>query len=219
MDNNAALAQTLVAQLNNIRNTKGGAITIDDVGLLLSQLMTQATSHDHRAIQSELDSIFSCFEETKQDVATFLERSGKPADIAGAAESLELVVQATEEATDRILDAAEEIQRLSQEDAAKNAEAIQGAVMEIFEASNFQDLTGQRIKNVCTTLAHLEQHIQKLAALLGGNYTDTSPMPIAPAPMDVDAIDERDLMNGPQNPDHAPSQDDIDALFNSLDDK
>lgn len=39
------------------------------------------------------------------------------------------------------------------------SEEIQERVVSIFEACNFQDLTGQRIKKVMTTMKFIENHI------------------------------------------------------------
>ena len=81
----------------------------------------------------------------------------------------------------------------------------------IFEACNFQDLTGQRINKVMGTMKFIEQHINEMMEIWGG--VDAIK---AHAPPIIDAREgDARLLNGPKTDGdigHA-SQDDIDALF------
>ena len=84
------------------------------------------------------------------------------------------------------------------------AQDIQDQVVRIFEACNFQDLTGQRIGKAIAALAAVEQHI---ARMLGAsdNVAMAAP-PEAP---------KSSLLNGPKldgDRDHK-TQHDIDAMF------
>ncbi|MBN9580305.1 MAG: protein phosphatase CheZ, partial [Afipia sp.] len=84
-------------------------------------------------------------------------------------------------------------------------------VVGIFEACNFQDLTGQRIGKVMTTMKFIEHHINVMMDIWGG--VDAIKQH-APAHIDPRVGDAR-LLNGPKAPGDAghASQDDIDALF------
>ena len=84
-------------------------------------------------------------------------------------------------------------------------------MVKIFEACNFQDLTGQRITKVVATLKFIETHILRMMEIWGGldAFKD----------IQAEAIAEREgdarLLNGPKidgEGGHA-SQDDIDSLF------
>ncbi len=92
------------------------------------------------------------------------------------------------------------------------SEEIQERVVSIFEACNFQDLTGQRISKVMGTMKFIEQHINEMMNIWGG--VDAIK---AHAPPIVDTREGDDkLLNGPKldgDVGHA-SQDDIDAMFN-----
>ena len=92
------------------------------------------------------------------------------------------------------------------------SEEIQERVISIFEACNFQDLTGQRISKVMNTMKFIEHHIVAMMEIWGGVDEIKSH-----APPVVDTRDEdAKLLNGPRalgESGHA-SQDDIDALFN-----
>jgi chemotaxis protein CheZ len=85
------------------------------------------------------------------------------------AHELEEVVDSTERATQKVLAAAEEIDQVANNlVAALNgkfeqglARDIQDLVIKIFEACNFQDLTGQRIAKVLATLNFVEDHVTR----------------------------------------------------------
>ena len=86
------------------------------------------------------------------------------------------VVGGTEEATQQILEAAEAIDQaatalsknISPDQQKLLTEEIQERVISIFEACNFQDLTGQRISKVMTTMKFIENHINVMMDIWGG---------------------------------------------------
>jgi len=83
------------------------------------------------------------------------------------ARELEAVTSGTAQATQKILAAAEEIDQLANNLAAALkgkleqdlAHDISDLVIRIFEACNFQDLTGQRVAKTMATLKFVEQHV------------------------------------------------------------
>ena len=121
---------------------------------------------------------------------------------------LEAVVQATEEAANRIMEAAEAIGnwlRDGKNDPA-SMEEVNAKVNAIFEACSFQDVTGQRIRRAI-------QHLQHVETML----TDLAPGEEAPAI-------ERVVVHAPYNnagsltPEHHEAnpdlgQDAVDSLF------
>ena len=88
---------------------------------------------------------------------------------------------------------------------------IQDNVLRIFEACNFQDLTGQRISKVMATMKFIEHHITVMMDIWGGVDAIRAH---APRPVD-DRVGDARLLNGPKLPGDAghASQDDIDAMF------
>jgi len=86
------------------------------------------------------------------------------------AHELEEVVATTEQATQRVLAAAEEIDQLANNLIAALqgkfeqglVKDIQDLVVRIFEACNFQDLSGQRIAKVLATLNFVEDHVSRV---------------------------------------------------------
>jgi len=170
-------------------------------------------------LKVELDLIHDAIDRTKREIATLHGKSFDGGEMAKVNGELGAVVGGTEQATQQILEAAESIDQaasaMSKVDSVDQqkrlADDIQERVISIFEACNFQDLTGQRISKVMTTMKFIEQHINSMMDIWGG--VDAIKAHVVPQ---VDNRSEDDkLLNGPKlagDVGHA-SQDDIDALF------
>ncbi len=131
-----------------------------------------------------------------------------------ATDELDAVVQATADATGVILSAMEEIEKLAPTLEPKARTQIGEAVVRVYEACSFQDITGQRISKVIRTLRHIEGKIDALLAIFGADLgAGEAPPPAAPAVVDEHAS----LLNGPALPAGANSQADIDAILASFD--
>lgn len=134
-------------------------------------------------------------------------------------QELDAVTAATAQATHRIITAAEEIDQLADNLSATLkgkmerdlVHDISDHIIGIFEACNFQDLTGQRISKVMGTMRFIENHINVMMEIWGG--VDAIKAHVPPI-VDMREGDAR-LLNGPKlDGDHGhASQDDIDALF------
>jgi chemotaxis protein CheZ len=170
-------------------------------------------------LKIELDLIHDAITRTKQEIATLHGKSFSGEEMARVTGELGAVVGGTEEATQQILEAAEAIDQaatalgktMSPDQQIQLSEEIQDRVVGIFEACNFQDLTGQRIGKVMATMKFIEHHINVMMDIWGG--VDAIKQH-APAHIDPRVGDAR-LLNGPKAPGDAghASQDDIDALF------
>ncbi|HTO65421.1 MAG TPA: protein phosphatase CheZ [Bradyrhizobium sp.] len=170
-------------------------------------------------LKVELDLIHEAIARTKGEIAVLHAKSFDGQEMAKVNGELGAVVGGTEQATQQILEAAESIDQAASALAKVNSldqqkilsEEIQERVISIFEACNFQDLTGQRISKVMTTMKFIEHHINVMMDIWGG--VDAIK---AHAPPIVDTREGDDkLLNGPKmdgDVGHA-SQDDIDALF------
>jgi len=171
-------------------------------------------------LKVELDLIHDAINRTKGEIATLHAKSFNGEEMAKVNGELGAVVGGTEQATQQILEAAEAIDnaasalgKVTSPDQQKIlSEDIQERVVAIFEACNFQDLTGQRISKVMTTMKFIEQHILEMMDIWGG--VDAIK---AHAPPLVDTREgDAKLLNGPKldgDAGHA-SQADTDALFN-----
>jgi chemotaxis protein CheZ len=170
-------------------------------------------------LKVELDLIQDAINRTKREIAVLHGKSFDGHEMAKVNGELGAVVGGTEQATQQILEAAESIDQAasalskvnSPEQQKLLSEEIQERVISIFEACNFQDLTGQRISKVMLTMRFIEQHISAMMEIWSGVDAIRAH---APHIIDTREGDAR-LLNGPKldgDAGHA-SQDDIDALF------
>jgi chemotaxis protein CheZ len=119
------------------------------------------------------------------------------------ANELEAVMQGSEQATQKILAAAEEIDQaantlsaaLKNESGQGLAQDIRDRVIAIFEACNFQDLTSQRVAKVMASFGRIEQQIART--------------------LDELARESAPPMHGPRLADDSGhvSQSDVDSMF------
>ena len=210
------LDEGLAGRLAAIRERRGNTVEISEVAAVVAELMTTMEgdlSAEHVALHNEIKDLAEYIARAKAEIAAIQPRDISDRHIPSATDELDAVVQATEEATGAILDAAEELEALSESLGGAHAEKITEVTTKIFEASNFQDVTGQRITKVVATLRHIEERINSLASALdpgeGGGKEQRSRAIDAPA-------NEASLMNGPQMPGAGNSQDEIDRLFDNL---
>lgn len=175
---------------------------------------------DARTLRTEMTKILESIANTKREIATLHHTNfGENTDVQ-VADELDAVVIATERATDIILTAAEVVDNQATDLAAHLAGGeheslaldIQEQTVKIFEACNFQDLTGQRVQKVLETMKFIESHVDKMISIWGGleNFLDISPDSLHKKTGD-DA-----LLSGPGLEDDGEfraSQDDIDSLF------
>lgn len=173
-------------------------------------------------LRAEVCELSHSIVETKRQIAALRNRNNPPDRLIRANDELDAVVQATEGATETILAAAEDIDAIAARMRASAMptgdiaalEDISERTIRIFEACNFQDITGQRISKVVNTMKYVESRVERMIEIFGGpdSFTDLDPPEDAPAPAARD--DDTDLLQGPQLATDRPiSQDDIDKLF------
>jgi chemotaxis protein CheZ len=144
---------------------------------------------------------------TRDEIGALRTSGGNPQLFSTTADELEEIVTETARAANRIMDSAEAIERMAAEAPAPLANRLTEAVTNIYEASAFQDITGQRITKIVRALQSLESKLNSLVCAFG--------------PLD-EGVDgparngDAALLNGPQLEKNASSQTDIDALFESL---
>jgi chemotaxis protein CheZ len=171
-------------------------------------------------LKGELDLIYDAINKTKTEIATLHITGFEGPEMKRVTHELDAIVGGTENATEGILAAAEFIDQAANSLAAavktdqdkELAHDIQDQVVKIFEACNFQDLTGQRITKVVGALKFIETHIVRMMEIWGGIDSFKDVDPVAPEAREGDEA----LLNGPRLEGEAghASQDDIDALFN-----
>lgn len=170
-----------------------------------------------KRLEGEMASIRAAIQQTKTEIATLHQSGFQGKHIGKVTDELDAVVEGTEQATEAILSAAETVEdrvgslaaKLKGDDQGMANDAVE-AVMTIFEACNFQDITGQRITKVVKTMRFIEERIDSMMEIWGGmesfEHIET---------LDVGPKGDAALLNGPASQDdvNVASQDDIDALF------
>ncbi len=216
---------SLDAVAGHIRDMNTDSLTLPDI-LKLAEIMVGSMQgffgHVDTAIYKELTEISDFIDTTRNEIGRLQPGNLKDKHIPEAGLELEAIVQSTESATNTIMEQAELIMSADPDDMTAYHDTVQGAVMEIFQACSFQDITGQRISKVVNTLVHIETKISSLADALGSALSE--------AIEEEETEDEKRkrelILNGPalegQGIDQSDvddilsdgaSQDDIDALF------
>lgn len=167
---------------------------------------------------SEIEKMALYIMNAKKEIAAMAPdtKEGGENQVNVASIELNEVIKATEDATNRIMDAAEAIQTIadSLDNASPAKQQLSNHAEDLIQACTFQDITGQRIRKVLRMHEHIEARIGNLVKIFGGALPEGYTLKNLPA--GTTARPDEALMNGPQLSQNAPSQDDIDKLFASL---
>lgn len=179
----------------------------------------QRDLREAQKIKDELQQIHDAIANTKREIATLYRGEYQGIKIARMTNELGAIVEGTEQATENILQAAEQIDNdadelhaaLKQSANMATVSDIQDQVVKIFEACNFQDLTGQRISKVLTAFSFIEERVDRMMEIWGG-LESFKGLELDPS---CTRNENEALLNGPALEDdtNIASQDDIDALF------
>ncbi|CAA7622979.1 protein phosphatase CheZ [Magnetospirillum sp. SS-4] len=168
-------------------------------------------------LKTELRALAVCIEHTKAEIAALKPKDAEDDRLIAVTFELDAIVSSTERATEQILEAAEKIELIGKEIQAHAADSYVSRLVEdigdtvgnIFEACNFQDITGQRITKVVKTLKYVEDRINAMIEIWGPeNIADVSPKIF-----EEHRDDDSKLLNGPQLENKGISQAEIDSLF------
>ena len=170
--------------------------------------MGQSTDANQEAVVKELRGVLEIIDAVRADIAGIRPQDVNNKHVPGATDELDAVVLATKTATDSIMSSCEAMEKAAAGKTDPLAQAVTDEVTKIYEACSFQDITGQRIKKVTSVLREIQDKVQNLLSVVG--HTDET------VTQDNRSADAK-LMNGPQMPGNAISQDDIDKLLASFD--
>lgn len=223
------IGNALLKSLIELHESKG-EVKLEDVGAIFENMAS--TLHPETPpdsfLRTEIEKLALYIAEAKNEIFSIAppmqatekeetDAAGNKIMVAGL--ELTEVVKATEEATNSILDATDEIIRHAGEMSEKEVSAkITDAANRIYDACTFQDITGQRINKVAKTLEDVEFRVNRLVSLFSDSNQHIQ---------DLESWKEREqlrgdkrpdasLMNGPALSNSAPSQEEIDKLFGSL---
>jgi chemotaxis protein CheZ len=186
----------------------------DQVMKVITSVIDKSTppqSETLRNIHNELESLAKIIDDMHADIVASQGHDVSLKHIPTATDELDAIVVATETASASIMDACEAIHTKVETATPDVKDAVIGETMKIFEACSFQDITGQRISKIVSTLRNIEGSVDSLLSLFGP--IDSSRLPVAE---DTRSEDEK-LKNGPQLDGQGVSQDDIDKLLAEFD--
>lgn len=207
----------LTLHLEALRNQRGDTVKLDDVGEVVRSLLTSLSgdvSADDLKLYQEVEALADYIHRAKAEIASLRPQDIQSEFIASATDELDAIIGATEAATNTILDAAEKLEELTGELSPQHGRRLTEVTTSIYEACNFQDITGQRITKVVRALKHIEDRVEALVAAFGPEVKDALASATAAASETTELTDE-DLLNGPQLPERAHDQAAIDALFSN----
>ena len=158
------------------------------------------TTSSHMALLTELRILADFIESARKEVSAVGVDDIVGRDVPAATDELDAVVLHTADATGLILDQCEKLDALI-EPSVMRAE-IKAATARIYEACSFQDITGQRVAKVVSTLQAIEAKIAELLRVFGRGPQLSAAL-LAPVA----------LLNGPQRHGDAMDQGAVDALL------
>lgn len=211
----ADLQTRLKEQLKKAHEAVKTPLTSEQVAAIVRQVMESLEGDVSAAdlrFYSELEELARYIKEAKHEIATIKPKDISTDFIPSATDELDAVVGATEEATNKIMDVCDEISAIAETVAADVKEKLIGCTTKVFEACNFQDITGQRITKVVETLKHIDTKIGALVKAMGEEIQRSGGDVHKPKHLH-EADPEKGLLNGPQLPGNAVSQDEIDKLL------
>lgn len=208
---NAGLSKQIELLVDNLRGQDTAAMSLTEVAsvteVLIGTMNIFYKSID-TSIYRECRALSDYIVNARKEIASLQPVDLESARIPRAGLELDAIVQQTEEATNTIMEAAEEIMGADTSDHEAYQATTQDAVMRIFEACSFQDITGQRISKVVETLAHIEERVLELRNLMGVTEAD-----IARAIDDDKPTGDAALLSGPALEGEGINQNEVDELM------
>lgn len=219
---NEELPRQIELLVDNLRKNGDEARSLTDVAMVTEVLIGTMQAFFRTvdtAVYKECRQLSEYISNARKEIASL-----QPADTSDdnpersdrlprAGMELDAIVQQTEEATNTIMEAAEEIMGADTSDMDAYQAVTTDAVMRIFEACSFQDITGQRVSKVVHTLHHIEERVEELSQLLGVSEKDI----LESKKSEAEKITEDEaLLAGPALEGEGIDQSSIDALLNDM---
>ncbi|MEZ5758121.1 MAG: protein phosphatase CheZ [Emcibacteraceae bacterium] len=195
-------------------------IALPDVAAVTEVLMRSLESYFKSidlTLYRECQDLADYIEDARTEISSLSPDGEDSAGIPRAGKELDAIVEATESATDTIMQAAEDLMSFESDDFDQYKDHVNTEVMKIFEACSFQDITGQRISKVVKTLNHVEDRVGKLITILGISTETETPTDAKPIlDPNNEEIDDADLLHGPALAGEGIDQGEIDSLLENV---
>jgi chemotaxis protein CheZ len=211
----AAMTKENVARVIDFleeNKARDGHVSLSDVMHLaevMSGSMHEVLSKIQPAVTEELTAIAGEISRLKEEITALRATDMTSSRIPDAGRELDAIVESTEDATNTIMEAAEEIMSADASDPQAYQDLVSGKMITIFEACTFQDITGQRISKVVSTLNFIDERVTA--------FVDRLRLPDDWGSDSEETEEERRkrelILHGPQHEGEGVSQDDIDAML------
>ena len=215
----AAVKERIEAQLSELQKTHG-SIDPDQLVAIVESVIDSIEGDMTTVglkVYADIEALARYINTARAEIAELRPDDINSEHLPAATDELTAIVGATEQATHTIFEAVEGIEALTEKMDPEVAAQVSAAITSVFEACGFQDITGQRITKVVTALQMVESKVDALLQAFGDDIprdgAPRSPQKKTTAPSGAPARPDEHLLNGPQLPENAISQDDIDALF------
>lgn len=165
---------------------------------------------------AEIEMLYGFIRKARAEIAQLRPDEVKEEHLPRAGQELEAIVEATADATHKIMDAVEIIEGAIPQTEGDAQAQLSDAVTRIFEACSFQDITGQRIGKVVKTLKDIEDRVDAMINAFGGEIKKIKAEQVKQEAKKEEVTDA-DLLEGPQLAGQGKNQAEIDALLASFD--
>ncbi|MCF6325680.1 MAG: protein phosphatase CheZ [Devosiaceae bacterium] len=204
-----AVVKSITDLAERLNKSPSGQMTLTDV-IGVAELLTSSLNPLLRRIdvtmQQELRGILTKIVTLRAEISKVHAEDISANRIPEVGQELSEVVAATESATNSIMSAAETVLASDSMPEKEFKELVANQMMEIFEACSFQDITGQRITKVVSTIEIIEERINILCQMMDNNSSV-----VEPVLSKGEKEKKKQLLSGPSS--NGVNQNQIDAMF------
>ena len=193
-----------------LRTDEDRRVSMSDIASITEVLITTMSRYFasiDTSIYREFQELSDHITSMRTEIARAQPKEIQAKRIPRAGKELDAVVQATEDATNTIMEAVEAILGADNTDTEAYTLKVNDECMRIFEACSFQDITGQRVTKVISTLTFIEERIGSILSAWPGGEEMADQQDAEGQPSDAE------LLNGPALEGEGISQDDVDSMF------
>lgn len=198
-----------------LEENKSNDVSLTDI-MSLAEVMAGSldafVKSTNKTVYDEFTSIAKEISSIKSEIATLSPGEMRHCAIPEAGRELDAVVEATERATNTIMESAEEIMSADPSDPDAYQAVVNDKIIEIFEACSFQDITGQRIAKVVRALNVIDDRVSTFIERLKMEDVED-----AHREETEEERRQRELiLHGPQHEGEGVDQNEVDSLLAEL---
>ncbi len=197
-------------------NNQISADEVTKIASIVKETIDGSSPTEDIQIKEEIRYLLSFVDQAKEEISSLRPKEYSTNKLPAACGELDAIVSGTEEAAGKVMDCADELSEVSEKCNDEVKQQLGDISVKLFEASSFQDITGQRVTKVVTTLVHLEERLSALADAMGDNDVDEVVSDDDNVDKDYDAMANEEFTHGPQLDGEAKDQAAIDALLDDF---